>query len=281
MSRVTLITKGHPFDQEAFLGVFEDLIADPDSTVASIRHVEHPEAQRCFSEQRSAETDVFVFYDMPGLEFTGADPPLRVHAPPPSMQDELLARLEDGQGMVFLHHAIAGWPSWDEYADLLGGRFHYQPAKLRGVAFPDSGYCHDVDHEVEVLDPEHPLAEGLPARFRLRDELYLFPVFEDRVDPIFRSGHAFVDTNFWSADRAIRGSLHDRDGWAHPPGSPLVGWVKHAGNSPLAYLQFGDGPETYANPHYRRALSNAIGWAATPAAHAWARERRTQTGRFA
>ncbi len=280
MARVTLITKGHPFDRDAFLGVFDALVTDADAPVSSFRHVEHPEAQACFAGE-PAHDEVVVFYDMPGLTFTGADPPLRIDPPPPALQGELCARLEAGQGMVFLHHAIAGWPGWDLYAEIVGGRFHYQPAELAGVAYPDSGYCHEVDHEVEVLQPDHPLAAGLPERFRLRDELYLFPVFEDRVDPIFRSGHDFVDTNFWSADRAIRGSLHDREGWSHPAGSALVGWVKHAGNSPVAYLQFGDGPETYADVHYRRALANAIGWAATPEARAWARARRERTGRFA
>jgi len=281
MTRVLLITKGHPFDRDAFLGVFDAMVADPDSSVSRVEHLEQPEAQAAFAEGAASEFDVFVFYDMPGIEFTGGDPPARFHPPPPGFQRDALGLLERGQGMVFLHHAIAGWPTWDAWAEIVGGRFHYRPASLGGVSYPDSGYRHEVRHEVEVVAPAHPIAAGLPAHFELVDELYLFPLFEDRVDPIFRSKHRFVDEDFWSADRAIRGSLHDREGWAHPPGSDLVGWVKHAGNSPIAYLQFGDGPETYRNPFFRRALSNTIGWAATPEAHHWARARRAERGVFA
>ena len=53
--------------------------------------------------------------------------------------------------------------------------------------------------------------------------------------------------NFWSAEAAIEGKLYNNDGWSHPDGSSLVGWTKHAGNSPVAYLQFGDTPQTYAD----------------------------------
>jgi len=83
------------------------------------------------------------------------------------------------------------------------------------------------------------------------------------VTPLMRSSYDFVDTNFYSADRAVRGSRNDRAGWSHRPGSDLVAWTTTVGRSPIAYLQFGDGPETYADPTYRRILANAITWAAT------------------
>ena len=92
-------------------------------------------------------------YDMPGITFTRADPPAEFPPPPPGYAEAFRRLLDDGKGMVFLHHAIAGWPAWDEYAEIVGGRFHYQPAELDGVAYPDSGYRHDVHHTVEVLDP--------------------------------------------------------------------------------------------------------------------------------
>jgi trehalose utilization protein len=66
--------------------------------------------------------------------------------------------------------------------------------------------------------------------------------------------------------------MFSNEGWAHADGSNLVGWTKRARNSPLAYLQPGDGPPTYADPNYRRLVENAIRWSASPAAKAWARE---------
>jgi type 1 glutamine amidotransferase len=254
-----VVTKGHPFDAPAFSAVFD--------SIEGIRwnHVEHPEALELVEPERAAEFDVFVMYDMPGIVFTRSDPPADFPPPPPGYPEAFRRLLDDGKGMVFLHHAVAGWPAWPGYAEIVGGRFHYQPAELDGVDYPDSGYRHDVDHVVEVLDSAHPICAGLDASFRLTDELYLFPVLEDRVHPLMRSTYEFVDANFYSADRAIRGNRDDSTGWHHPPGSDLVAWTKTEGASPIAYVQFGDGPVTYADVNYRRVVANAIRWAADPA----------------
>ncbi|MET0909730.1 MAG: ThuA domain-containing protein, partial [Ilumatobacteraceae bacterium] len=173
--RVAVVTKGHPFDAPAFFAVFD--------SIPGIRwtHVEHPDALGLVEPARAAEFDVFVMYDMPGIAFTRADPPAEFAPPPPGYAAAFRNLLDDGKGMVFLHHAIAGWPAWPEYAGIVGGRFHYQPAELDGVRYPDSGYRHDVRHVVEVLEPTHPICAGLDASFGLTDELYLFPVLEDRV----------------------------------------------------------------------------------------------------
>lgn len=56
----------------------------------------------------------------------------------------------------------------------------------------------------------------------------------------------------------------------------LVVTKGHAGNSPLAYIQFADGPVTYADANYRRVLGNAIDWAASEGAHRWARARNAE-----
>jgi type 1 glutamine amidotransferase len=145
------------------------------------------------------------------------------------------------------------------------------------VAYPDSGYRFDVTHRVEVLDPTHPVCAGLDDGFTITDELYCFPVFEDHVVPLMRTTFdTSDDSQFFSADLGIRGRRNSNEGWHHPPGSDLVAWVKNAGNSPIVYLQFGDGPTAYGNPSFRRALANAIDWVASDDAHAWARARHEQ-----
>jgi type 1 glutamine amidotransferase len=252
------VTKGHPFDQAAFLAMFEAIDG------ISWTHVEHPEAMALVEPARAAEFDVFVMYDMPGITFTRSDPPALMTPPPDTYVEAFRALLAAGKGMVFLHHAIAGWPAWDEYAAIIGGRFHYQPGHLGGRTYPSSGYRHDVTHTVEVIEPDHPICAGIPSRFTLTDELYLFPVLEDTVQPLMRSTAEFVDSNFYSADLAIRGRRDDSTGWHHPTGSSLVAWTRRVAASRLAYIQFGDGPTTYADATYRRIVANAIGWAATP-----------------
>lgn len=264
--RVLVITGGHPFESEPFFDVFD---ADPG---LDWTHAPQPGAQDLCTPGNADEWDVFVLYDMPGIEFTGEEPPAQFVEPTEDYIAGFEALLAAGKGMVFLHHAVAGWPAWPRYADIVGGRFHYQPAPLRDRAYPDSGYRFDVTHRVDILEPDHPVCAGLPESFEITDELYLFPAFEDDVTPLMRSGFEFEAANFFSADLAIRGTRNSRDGWDHPRGTSLVAWVHAVANSPLAYLQFGDGPDTYADPNYRRSLGNAIRWAASEEAHAWARD---------
>jgi type 1 glutamine amidotransferase len=253
---VQVVTGGHPFEAEPFFAVFD-----------SMNGIEWSKATT-----PSVGTDVIVFYDMPGLRFTGGDPPVEFPEPPIAVIETLEDLQRRGTGLVFMHHAVASWPAWEGFAELVGGRFHYQPGTLRGTGYPDSGYVFDVEHTVSIIEPVHPICRELPANFRIVDELYCFPVFEDSITPIMRTDFPVDDpTKFFSADLAIRGRRNSNEGWTHPRGSDLVGWIKPAGNSPLVYLQFGDGPVTYADPNFRRVLTNAIEWAASPAAREWAR----------
>ncbi len=246
---VLVVTGGHPFEAAPFFAIFDEL-AGISWTAATTPAVGH---------------DVVVFYDMPGIRFTGADPPMEATAPTDEQREVIAELCARGTGLVFLHHSVASWPAWPEFADIVGGRFHYAPASLHGVEYPDSGYRFNVRHTVEVLEPEHPVCAGLGERFTITDELYCFPVLTDDVTPLLRTTFDTADTSqFFSADRAIRGRRDSNDGWHHPAGSPLVGWVKHAAASPVVYLQFGDGPQTYADHSFRRVLGNAIRWAAAP-----------------
>ena len=187
-------------------------------------------------------------YDMPGVVFDGSGGGAGRADPPDGYAAAFEALLAGGKGMVFLHHAIAGWPGWDRYGEIIGGRFHYTPARWNGIELPDSGYRHDVTHTVDVLDPTHPIVDGVPASFEITDEVYLFPVDEANVTPLMRSRHRFTDDGFYSADLAVRGTRYSNEGWSHPPGSDLVAWTRQEGPSRIAYIQFGDGPRDLRRP---------------------------------
>lgn len=249
---VLLLTKGHPFEREPFFQMFDEM-ADLTWT-----HVEQPAARALQNVREAAAYDAFVAYDMPGIAF-GADGP-DFEQPSEAFKEGFMALVEAGHGFVFLHHAIAGWPAWPEYAELIGGRFLYLPADVRGTPRLDSGYRHEVTHQVQVL-ADHPVTRGIPERFEITDELYLYEVFDDAITPLLASDYSFSKENFYSAAHVVlRGRMFDNSDWDHPPGSNLIGWTREVGASRIVYLQCGDDPRAYGNPHFRQLIRNAIDW---------------------
>ncbi|MFC4296249.1 ThuA domain-containing protein [Novosphingobium tardum] len=262
---VVVAVRGHPFDRNALASMFEAMER------IAFTFVDQPLAARIMDPDLLDGFDALCLYDMPGIDFSATEDRPRHVAPDPRIVAGFERLLEAGKGIVALHHALAGWPAWPEYAEALGGRFLYKPGSLRGSGRPDSGYRHNVKYDAVVLDPAHPVMAGIPPRFAMEDELYLAEVFEDSIVPLLRADHNFVAENFHSTSAAMEGRMFTNEGWNHADGSDCIGWVKRAGNSPLVYLQPGDDHLTYDNPVYRRLVENAVRWVASPAAHAWAR----------
>lgn len=266
--RVLVTARGHPYQRDPFLGLF----GEPEDS--DICLVEQPAAQALMRPGLRDQFDCCVCYDMPGVDFVNGT--AAAVTPTESFKQGFMELLEAGMGFVFLHHSLASWPDWDTFARIVGGRFLYRPAEFNGEPWPDSGYRHEVEHQISVLC-EHPVTAGLPAKFDMTDELYLCPVLEDDVIPLLRSNYQFDDQHFYSANHAVQGRMFDREGWQHPTGSALVGWVKHYANSPIVYLQGGDDVSAYTNPHFQRLLHNAIRWVSSDSAGQWARQRNQES----
>lgn len=260
---VLVVTGGHPFEMEPFLDVFRGLAG------IQWEHAQPPEARDLFRGEQAGKWDAIVCYDMQGIEFRKPEPP-RFEQPPPDYAKGLVEMLETGQGVVFLHHAMSAWPAWPLWPRVVGGRWHYMPGELEGTQFPASGYTREVEHRISAVDPSHPICAGLEDGFSIVDEIYLNPVLTDIVHPILRTDYPMESSAFYSGQLAITGHMYSSEGWSHPPGAGLVGWVKTSGRSPVAYLQPGHGPAAYGNAGFRKLLSNAIGWVASDDAHEWA-----------
>jgi type 1 glutamine amidotransferase len=257
--QVLVAVRGHPFDRTAFDAIFQSF----DDIAATM--VDQPAAARLMNPDGTRGFQALVLYDMPGLDFTVRSDAPRQVAPDPEFIAGFEALLEQGLGIVALHHSLAGWPAWPQYGEHLGGTFLYKPTRLRGQPTLDSGYAHDVDYEAIVV-ADHPVTRNLPPRFTLRDELYLAEVFENDVTPLLKADTVFTRDRFYSAAAAVAGRLYDNENWDHPPGSNLIGWTRRARSSRVVYLQPGDGVEAYENVHLRRLIENAIRWVAAPPA---------------
>lgn len=250
MRSLVVLSGGHPYEA----GPFDELLGALGDW--AVTHLIHPEGGEADAAGAIAAADALLFYDMAGYTF--AEGTVTTRPPSPALRAAITARFASGKGAVAMHHALAGWAEWPEWHAWLGGGFLYQPGEWQGAAWPDSGYRHDVAYEALIV-AEHPVTRGLPASFPVTDELYLCPIDETAFKPLVRAeGFAFTASNFYSAAQAVAGAMFSNEGWDHPPGSNCVAWESRNCPAPLVYLQFGDGPATYANPHVRRMLRQAL-----------------------
>ena len=212
--RLLVVTGGHSYDTNEFLTMFKEL---PGVTFEAVAH---PDAQAKFSTEAAKNYDVIVLYDM----WQKID----VEA-----QQNLLARVREGKGLVALHHSIANYQDWPEYARLIGARYYLKPTVVDGVPKARSIWKHDVDMKVRIADPDHPVTKGIKD-FSINDETY--KLYD--VDP---KAHVLITTD-------------------EPTSEPKIGWAREDGPTRVVYIQLGHGAKAYATPEYRQLLRQAIGW---------------------
>jgi len=259
--RVLAVTGGHRYDEAGFASMMDTLATRHGWVWA---HARQPDAQRWLTVRNAGFWDVILLHDIAGLQLQrGAEP--EPVGPTADQADQLVRLLQEGQPLVVLHHAVSSWPGWEGWAEVVGARFHYRPGVLRGAARRGSGYRLGRV-PVHVVDRDHPLAAGL-GDFELDDELYHFDVLTDVVHPVLRSSADFDGSLFIYTYDEVRlgvpsGATCAEDG----EGPDLVAWTTVAGSSPVAVVQPGDGPATFAHESFRTLLANSVGWAASATA---------------
>jgi uncharacterized protein len=269
-ARVLVVTGGHRVDLDALLGMVADLAVTRGWVWA---HAVRPSAQDWLDPRHADAWDALLLHDLPGLHLRRGEPPRPV-GPEPEVAAAVAGLLERGVGVVATHHALAGWPAWDGWADALGGRFHYAPGPLHGQPWPSSG-TRITSYTARVVAPDHPVCAGLDD-FALTDELYCCPVFEDRVVPLVRHDADVSPARFISTyEHVLHGEDAAPDSTGHPPASDLVAWATTAAVSPVVYVQPGDSGATFGHPGYRQLIGGAVDWVTSAEAHAWARSRPT------
>jgi type 1 glutamine amidotransferase len=250
--RLLAITGGHRFDLDAFRAMLDDVA---EALGWQWAHAVQPHAQQWLQPEHAGRWDAIVLYDIPGLALQRGEEPI-VSEPPDDVVHGVLELRAAGQGFVALHHALAGWPAWDAWADTLGGRFLYAPGLLHGEPIPASGYRMDR-YTVEIDASDHPVCAGVEP-FEVDDELYLCPVLEAAVTPLLTTTADLSPASMIDVNREVR--YGERVAAADQRGSSLVGWTTDDGGGRLVYLLPGHGAGTMAHPEYRKLLVNACRW---------------------
>ena len=110
------ITKGRPFERDDFFKLF-------DSLDVNLTRVEQPAARAFCSQELQGDYDALVMQTCPVFDFVEE---ILTSKHQVNLIKKLMGLLDVGKGMVFMHHAIAAWPAWEEYAEIVGGRLLYQ-----------------------------------------------------------------------------------------------------------------------------------------------------------
>ncbi len=215
--RVLVVTGGHDFEQAPFFQVFKE------NTEISYQAVAHPNFHPLLKADAAKAYDVMVLYDM-HQEITD------------EAKADFVARLNEGKGLVVLHHAIASYQAWPEYNKIIGAHYYLAKTNVNGVEKARSAYQHGVHFKIKVADPNHPVTRGVND-FDILDETYnLFDVFD--------TCHPLLTTD-------------------EPKSNKVIAWAKTYGKARVIYLQSGHDHFAYENPSFRKLLQQAIRWAAT------------------
>jgi type 1 glutamine amidotransferase len=202
--KVLVVTGGHAYDTANFVKMFRQMESVSFDTLIQ------PSANMLYNSPEIEQYDALVFYDM-HQQITE------------DQKTSFINLLEQGKGVVFLHHSIGSYQEWDEYIQILGGRYDLD----------SSGYQEGIDIEVEVLNPKNPVTKGL-ADFSVHDESYYDTKVIPGIKPILRTSHEKSDE--------------------------YLGWTNQYGNSRIVYLQSGHDNNAYSNLNYRQLIEQAIAW---------------------
>ena len=209
-NKILVITGGHDFEEQEFYEMFDSFQGIEYDTVS------HPRANLLLESSDINKYSCLVFYDM--VQDISED-----------QKKAMIELLDEGMGMVFLHHALVSYQSWPEFERIIGGKYYLQSTSNH----PASTYRHDVDINVEIVigkDP-HPITTGI-NNFIIHDEVYGGLSVGNHVTPLLSTDHS--------------------------DSSPTIAWWQKYKNARVVYIQPGHDHWAYENNNYRLLLERAI-----------------------
>ena len=209
---IAVITGGHSYDVIAFHQLFHSL--------PGVRTYIQSLDEFCSSSQADRLTyDALVFYNF--HQDTPDDERCPWYAGKQrTVLDEVLA---NGQGMVFLHHALLAYPNWDAWTQLLG------------IAQRSFQYFPDQEMMIYPAEVPHCITEGLQP-WQMVDEVYL-------MDEPQGDGEVLLTTD-------------------HPRSMRSIAWARELPEKRVFCLVSGHDARTWQNESFQQVLLRGIQWAA-------------------
>ncbi len=143
-----------------------------------------------------------------------------------AQRNAIVGALRGGKGLVAVHCAFWSFQDWPEWRKMVGGLV--------------LGHDPFGAYDAVVVDPAHPIAAGVPAKFTVNDEPYLLT---ERGDDI----HVIVQT----------AGPHGK----HTAPEPQV-WTTRYGGGRVVGITFGHDARVQTHPAFLGLLANGIRWSA-------------------
>ncbi len=212
--KVVVVTGGHGFEEKPFgdmFGSFQNL----DCTFVALK-----DESEIFEDIAKWPYQVIVLYNMSqGIS--------------EKRQENFVRLLDQGVGLVVLHHAIAAFADWPEYRKIIGAKYWLKDTVEDGVKHPQCQWKEGVDMKMHVEDASHPIMAGIKD-FTIHDETY--------------KGYNLEPDNHLILSCDEPGSQKE------------VAWTRAYRNAKVCFIQPGHGAATYVDENYRRVVLHAIEW---------------------
>lgn len=208
--KAVVVTGGHGFEHDPFFDVFEEM--------EDVRYTEYvlKDDSEIFEDITDWDYDVIVLYSM-------------TQKISEKRRENFVELLNDGVGLLAMHHNMCSFQDWPEYREIIGTRYYTRAEGDR----PKSTYKHDIDMNVTIADKEHPITRGM-SDFVIHDESYKNCAFEP-------DNHVLLTTD-------------------HPTSDETIMWTRKYANARVCTIQLGHDSKAYQNPNYRRLVHRAILW---------------------
>jgi len=213
---ILVVTGGHGFEEAAFFDMFRQI-----KGVSFMHAAFGAGAEEKLNPKGARDFDAIVFYDM--------------HQEKEPQWRGMEQLLQQGKGMVFLHHSLWSYDTtWPEYRNIVGGRASSKEQVVPGPS-PTSTYKHGEQVRVHIADASDPITKGLHD-FEIEDETYNHYWVDPKV-------HVLLTT--------------DNDTSEH-----VIGWSHKYKKSRVVFIELGHGPSAYQSQDYQTLVRQAILWVA-------------------
>jgi type 1 glutamine amidotransferase len=203
--RVLFVLNGHDFGPKA--PILEKLFKD----LGGFQVTPEKDLKK-LADVKRADYDVLLFYGSPQAN---------------ELQDRAIEKfVEDGGGVVALHHSSAGGSK--EWIRLIGGRF---AGHIAGT--------HKLN--VVITDKDHPVTKGV-GPFTIEDEEYK---------------HSFADV-----ERKVLAKFRERPEKSDQKANMDILWTREVGKGKVVYTGLGHGKEAFSNPEWQKLVVQAVLWTA-------------------